>query len=262
MRRRLTHFFSDRYVQKVEGNALLYWMYRLAYPFAVLLNRLSLRPNHITTLSLICAIFAAYRLATVSGWAGFCTLWGLAVLLDFCDGTVARMTDRVSSTAFRYDTMSDLLKIALLMLGTGIRYQDQSVWGAALLTTFLITASYVLSRERSLLARLHDLNTDGREDAAPAGSPADAVEDPFGNRAPIIRWIARRERLLNTARSTLSVLAAIRGVVLTYHGHTFLVFLILPFGAEAVLAALFYVMLLSLLAVRANIAGLIAMRRI
>lgn len=124
--------FSDEFVH-ADVNIVQLVMYRSAYPFAVFLKNLRLSPNLITTLSLIFSILAFAALAFDEGWAWFSVFWGMAVLLDFCDGTVARMTNKLSKQAFRYDHMSDLFKIFLLFLGAGFRYDTGLVWAVAAL---------------------------------------------------------------------------------------------------------------------------------
>ena len=128
--------FSGRYIQ-AEVNIVQLVMYRFAYPFAVLLNRLGMSANLITTLSLVCSLLAFSALAFDDGWRWFTIFWGTSVLLDFCDGTVARMSDSVSKSAFRYDHMSDLIKISLVIMGAAVRYDDLVIWLLAFAASFL-----------------------------------------------------------------------------------------------------------------------------
>ena len=105
MKKIINRIFSEKYVTP-GANVIQLLMYRIAYPFAVLLNKLHLSPNQITTQSLVFSILAFIALIYDEGWVWFSIFWGVSLLLDFCDGTVARMANKVSKTAFRYDHMS------------------------------------------------------------------------------------------------------------------------------------------------------------
>lgn len=108
----LSRVFSDRYVNEaaIGSNLLLLAMYRFAYPFSVLLIGLRLSPNFITTLSLLCALLAALALALAEGTVIFAAFWGLTVLLDFCDGTVARMFGLYQGI-WRFASLPDLQRL-------------------------------------------------------------------------------------------------------------------------------------------------------
>ena len=56
--------FSDKYANHTAlgDNLILLLMYRFAFPFSCILNRLQFSPNQITTISTLLAIFAAISL--------------------------------------------------------------------------------------------------------------------------------------------------------------------------------------------------------
>lgn len=213
-----SRFFSRQYAGQVDGNPLLVLMYRLAFPFAVLLSALRLSPNQITTLSLLSAAVSAGALAF--GMDGtFLAFWGAAVLLDFCDGTVARMTGKVRTTAFRYDHSSDLIKIFLVILGAGYRYDAPSIWGLCLATSFAFMFYMVIN---------HDLgSTRQRLGGAAGGLVSSRAAVPHGEPA--------------------SISQALRSVLLTINGHTLLVFFLLPLGEAEAMVGLAYFLALSVL---------------
>lgn len=197
----LSRFFSDRYAnyEAIGNNLLLLLMYRFAYPFAVVLSAIRLGPNQITTLSVLFSLAAALCLAMDDGWLWFCAFWGFALLMDFCDGTVARMTDSVRKIAFRYDHSSDLLKVFLIILAAGIRYDSPAVWPLSLSAIFFFMFFMVLN---------HDLGSVRRRSAVPA------THDELHSHSGIL------------ARAGKALYAAL----LTINGHTLLVFFLLPFG--------------------------------
>lgn len=216
----LGRLFSDRYANHaaIGHNILLLAMYRLAYPFAVLLNAARLSPNQITVLSCLSAIGAAAALVLAADTWPFAVLWGVSLLLDFCDGTVARMSSRVSTNAFRFDHMSDLAKVSLVVVAAAARYQTLSMWivSSAAMFGFLYYAA--ISQE---------LKTVMVQSRATPDSPAGGG---FQGRLPPL------VRVIYTA-------------VATINGHTLLVFFALPLGPGAASMALMYLAAVSLFGV-------------
>jgi len=239
--------FSNKYVNHaaVVNNFILLAMYRFAYPFAVLLNRLHLSPNLITTFSLLFSILSFCALVFDQGWVLFSVFWSLTVLLDFCDGTVARMANKVSKSAFRYDHMSDLVKISLVIMGVAVRYDDLVIWLLAFAASFLFMYSDALNRELHFAARLQ--KPIGNED-----TPAAAVR--LRNRYRVIAWAVRYDFLINAYNS-------LQAILLTINGHTLLLFFIFPFGPEISILGFMYLIFIELWAVKSRLVPLIAMRR-
>jgi phosphatidylglycerophosphate synthase len=239
--------FSDKYVNHaaVVDNYLLLLMYRFAYPFAAGLNRLHLSPNVITALSLLFSLFSFLALSFDKGWILFTTFWGLTVLLDFCDGTVARMANKVSKSAFRFDHMSDLIKISLVIMGVAIRYNDLLIWMLAFAASFLFMYSDALNRELNFATKLQKPVVGG-------DAPAAAVR--LRNRYRIIAWAVRYEHLLKGYKNLQTIL-------LTINGHTLLLFFIFPFGPEISILGFVYLIFIELWAVKSRLLPLIAMRR-
>ena len=103
----LDRWFSEKYINKeaVAGNPILLLMYRAAYSPSLLLNAVGLSPNQITVLSIAFSVLAAVALGSSADALYFIVFWCLSVLFDFCDGTVARMSNRISRVAFQFDHM-------------------------------------------------------------------------------------------------------------------------------------------------------------
>ena len=259
MRKMIDRIFSDKYVnhEAVVGNTVLLLMYRFAYPFAVLLCKLRWSPNQITTQSLGFSILAFIALIYDEGWVWFSVCWGMTVLLDFCDGTVARMTDSVSKQAFRYDHMSDLFKIFLLFLGTGIRYESNLVWMVSSSVLFIFMYYTLLNHEIRHVKRLLEKNgpvSESNGDAAISPVEQVAVQKRIRDRYPIVAWVAKHDLLFDVVKKIGVPLA-------TINGHTLLLFFLLPMGPEISVGVFIYFGLMALVAVRAHIARLFALPR-
>jgi phosphatidylglycerophosphate synthase len=103
------------------------WLVR---PFA----RTSLRPNHITTLSLALGMGAGLLFARgearAAGWGA--ALFMLARFVDHADGELARLTGRTSRTGYYYDYVAGALSSVALFAGIGVGYADGPLGGWAL----------------------------------------------------------------------------------------------------------------------------------
>lgn len=231
--------FSEQYVNRgaIGGNMLLYAMYRFAYPFAYVLNCVGISPDAITTLSILSAIMAFVVLASGAAYGWFVLLWSLTILLDFCDGTVARMSGRIATRMFRFDHMSDMVKIGLVVLGTAIRFGETPLWVLGLSFVFLYLYSEIVHHD------LKHISERARAAAAVTDAPSSEGPAPRGglrDRNPAVRFLADRLPWL------YKLLWQIYIAVTTFNGHTLLVFLLLPFGGAVTYAALSYLILLSL----------------
>lgn len=248
----LDRIFTDKYAnhEAIGDNFILLGMYRFFSPFAVLLHRMRFTPDQITTGSLLMTMLAFVALAFDKGWVLFSILWWLAVLLDFCDGTVARMGNSVSKKAFRYDHMSDLFKIFLLFLGTAIRYDDYMVWLMSMMVLFSFMYFNLLNQ---ILADIY------RRTGAQRGKPAASgnMETPTlrnRERYRIIAWIVQFPRLYHCLRGLYSAL-------ITITGHSLLLFFLLPHGKMNVIWLFSYLIAVSLYGIASRIRILLSLAR-
>ncbi len=251
----IDRIFTDKYANHaaIGDNYLLMLMYRFASPFAVFLNRLGMTPNWITTLSVIFAVLAFTQLIVSDSWLSFCVCWTIAILLDFCDGTVARLSNRVSKNSFRYDQMSDLFKISLVILGVALRYGSTWIWVLALSTVFFFLYNILLYRElwfatknygRHVVVGNVDTNNDRTQ------PPQTRLRDQFR----IAGWLVQRGKLLKVMK-TLYV------ILFTTNGHTLLVFYMFPLGEQYASMALLYLILLTMIGIQIQIRALIKIPR-
>lgn len=250
----LKSFFSEQYINHnaVKDNILLLWMYRLAYPFSIALKNVGFSPNQITSLSILFSVITFCALVLNMSW-GYCAFfWGLATLLDFCDGTVARMTNKVSEMAFRYDHMSDLFKICLLIFGVGIRYQNIYVWEMVFASSFFFLYADLLSYQL-------DTALDARLNQKLKFQPNLSVENVqpirLRERSKVAAYIVKREKLL-------SVLVNTHSALFTVHGHTLLLFIFVGVNYKLALIALAYFSLLNIRRIKINITQLIQLPKL
>jgi phosphatidylglycerophosphate synthase len=164
---------------------------------------MGLSPNRITSASLLLAVLSAISLANQSP-ALFTILWALSVVLDYTDGQVARMTGVFST--FRFDHYSDVAKMGLVLVATGIYFSESEIW---VIVSLALAAFYSYSLMNDALSRLRFDNS-GR---AEPKSPPEALS--FIKPA----WLRR-------------VVGALHILILSVNGHTLLLFLIIPFSIE------------------------------
>ena len=229
----LARVFSDRYANHgaIGHNLLLLAMYRFAFPFAHTFNVLGLTPNQLTAFSCVTALAAAASLVLHSAAWLFIVLWGLSVLFDFCDGTVARMSGRVSSNAFRFDHMSDLAKVSLVIIAAGWRYQETAVWLCACVALFAFLYYSVINQELKAARLLLSVTPSSDEGPSTYG---------FQSRLPV-------------------VLRVVYAALATVNGHTLLVLLALPFGRIPAAFTLLYLTSVTLFGVLIRVRMLLSL---
>ena len=128
--------FSNK--NAIGENSIQKLLYILGYFFALIAKLFGLTPNGLTLISFLCALLAFASLV-ISNLYSFVTFWFVAYILDYADGTLARMTNSKGKTALRYDHFSDLLKILLIFLGFALYYDNQIIW----ILTFGATSLYL-----------------------------------------------------------------------------------------------------------------------
>lgn len=218
----------------VVGNVMLLLMYRFAYPFAVLLNKLGLSPNQITSCSLGFSIAAFLSLVFDEGWGLFAIFWAGSVLFDFCDGTVARMTNRVSKSAFRYDHMSDIFKINLVIFGVGIRNDVALYWVLCCIFMFCYTYSELVDHDlNTALARTGKKNSSGQTEIQP--ERREQRQDKSGFAGLLKKKFPLGIRIFNNLYT----------MIIGFNGHTLLVFFALPLGGRVTVTALLYLIFIT-----------------
>lgn len=187
-------------------------LYVLAFPIVLVSLRLGLSANSLTYSSLVIGLAAAGFLAFGQGVA-FAILFFLSLLLDFADGSVARMTETVTTSQFDLDGFSGRLVITATFIGGGIFYSNNLIW----VLFFLAGVSYLAYSDFNIQV------TAGRLLSSNDSRPLAGVEQRIRS------WggLARLARLVWNS-------------VFTVHGHTLLVLLFLPIGVPWALVTLSY----------------------
>lgn len=232
----IDRIFSDKYAnhKTVGENTLLLMMYRFAYPFALVLNKLRLSPNQITTLSTFSAILAASFLMLGCYKAWFLVFWSVSILLDFCDGTIARMSKNISKTAFRYDHMSDIFKIFIIMLAAGVHYDNFLMWISSMVASFFFMYYMLLNHELGNATKLLKRTVNESEEQK--------IESTAIPRKHIFKFV----RTLIPNDFILSFLRGVYIALTTINGHTLLLFLIVSFSLEWAIFSFIYLITLSI----------------
>ena len=220
---------SLRYAKKenYNNNPILYLMYGLSYPLSFLLNYFGISPNKITTLSMIFSLLAAVALIEIS-YLSFGIFWFVAILLDFCDGTVARMTDNFSNRAFDYDHMSDLFKMALIFLSISIYHSSELIWVLSFSSLFLLLYYTIIN---------HDLTHFNKNKIVNYGS------------------LDRSSGLINKAKKFINnnrLFKFFFSLFMTIDGHTLFIFFLMPINKVFALVVLSYLIFILLVHVLRN----------
>jgi phosphatidylglycerophosphate synthase len=131
------------FTKSSEINFLMLLISYLAYPLTLVLVMLKIKPNSITCISLLLAICASYQFI-LGNFKYFFIFWILSLLLDFCDGQVARISKLVNKTAFNFDLLSDILKFFIIILSSAIYYNTEKYWIISFFFIFLFLFYQVL----------------------------------------------------------------------------------------------------------------------
>ena len=119
-----------------KENMALYGMYLLCLPAAIALRRLKVSPNQITLLSLLLAAMS-FSFLLHEKRILFVVAWLCSILLDLCDGMVARLSKKISQHKIDVDQLADLLKIISLIAVSQLVWESTTV--AVLSCVFLGT---------------------------------------------------------------------------------------------------------------------------
>lgn len=143
-----------------EINFLILIISYSVYPLTFILVKLKVKPNLITFISLLLAIFASFQFI-FGNFKYFTIFWISSLALDFCDGQVARISKSINKTFFNFDLLSDLLKIFLIILSSAIYYNIEIYWVIScsfiflfLFNEVLVTYSIHLKKKKSFFQTL------------------------------------------------------------------------------------------------------------
>ena len=115
-------------VPSSKSDAPVSWfLYQISLPLARLLWKFNFSANLVSFLSLISAFVAATLLVTGQALFLFCIFWILSIILDFCDGMVARLSNSSNKSSFDLDHFLDLVKFSFITLALGIYWNSNSI---------------------------------------------------------------------------------------------------------------------------------------
>ena len=148
--------FSQR-LKYLNQSALLYnpiseVIYVLAYPLVLLFKACKITPNVVSILSLFLTILAFISLC-FNNLPAYILLWFFAYLLDYADGTLARMTNNVGKSALRVDHICDIVKITLLLLGFGLFFNTTAIWILSFLSSSTFLFYTILNHDIKFLSK-------------------------------------------------------------------------------------------------------------
>lgn len=195
-------------IPATRNNPIQKILYICGYYVALLFKQIGVTPNQLTFLSLLFAIASAFLLFYES-FIGFVFFWGGSHILDYADGTLARMTKNVRKTSLRLDHTSDLLKFIIVNCGIGLFYDSSSIWTMIFLSTTGFLFYTIINHELSEI--INNLTTPNRPSLLDKSN----------------RFIAN-----------------VITVFFTINGHTFLVLFFIPVSEEIAYLILSYLILL------------------
>jgi len=130
----------------LNQNPMVWILYRVSYPLAHLFWRLNFKANTVSALSVVTALAAALFLVVSQNLVLFALAWILSIVLDFCDGMVARMSCTANTSAFKLDHFLDLVKFSLITVAVGLYWDTNEITLILLLSTQSIFIFLVLNQ--------------------------------------------------------------------------------------------------------------------
>lgn len=253
MPNKIHNLFSSKYANgsAIDCNCLMLLLYKLTFPFSFVLHKFGISPNQTTFASLFFSLLAFLAISFSPSRNLFFWFWLMSIIFDFCDGTVARMSLRIGRTEFRCDHMSDLFKIALIILGIGLRYDQLTVWALVVSAVFVFIYRDLLSYQLDFARWKYSLVSDNLPLASLDKVPPLRLRARFKFAA----WIVNHENLLKIVKNFYNVF-------FTIHGHTLFIFLAAPFGLDYACYILLYFISLNLFGIFGNIFRLMKMQRL
>lgn len=196
-------------------------MYLIAYPIALLFAKIRIKPNLVTFFSFLFSTFAFASLCH-SRVMYFCIFWLIAYLLDFVDGTLARMTNQIRKKALRFDHHSDLIKIFLLFLGFGFYFDKKHVWVMCFISACLYLFYTILN---------HDLNYTKKLLKVTKSQNSNKIVSQNDNQST--------KKILPSVLIR-NIFAYFKGTFLIIHGHTLVIFFIIPLDEKFAFYTMIY----------------------
>ena len=97
-----------------KQNVISYLLFLISSPLVKIFAALMIKPNAVTAFGFVISLIAVLLLYFNIYLNVALFLWLLSIVLDHCDGALARFTNTVRKHKFRFDHFSDLLKVAFI----------------------------------------------------------------------------------------------------------------------------------------------------
>lgn len=126
----------NKIITPSANNNIIVWL--LSYfslPLSKLFNQLKITPNTLTFFSLTCIVLGCKELIN-GNFILFCSYLVISIILDICDGQVARMSGKVNKSNLDIDHITDIIKISLIFLSFGVLINTKFNWIIIFLTSF------------------------------------------------------------------------------------------------------------------------------
>jgi phosphatidylglycerophosphate synthase len=126
----------NKIITPTANNNIFVWL--LSYfslPLSKLFNQLRITPNTLTFFSFICIVLGCKELIN-GNFIFFCSYLIISIILDICDGQVARMSGNVNKSNLDIDHITDVIKISLIFLSFGILINTKFNWIIIFLSSF------------------------------------------------------------------------------------------------------------------------------
>ena len=221
----------------IQYNPLKALSYIAAYPLVIFFKYYKVTPNFVSFLSFLFAVAAFASLAYNILYA-YMLCWFCSYLLDFADGTLARMTLNVRKTSLRVDHYSDILKFIILFLGYSLYFDS-----------VLLEVLCFLSASSYLFYTL--LNHDAKYIQKPLKVKV-VVEKPISISAFSLLSFLASVKLMVKSNSYLSRLVLILLTTFTtLDGHIMIIFFLIPINSNlAAVLLIYFIVLASLQSIR------------
>ena len=226
MKRSCNRYANNAAIEAIPALAPIYC---LAYPIARLAKLVGLSPNQLTFLSLTAGALAA--LALWSHNLGlFTVLWLISFLVDFADGTLARMNGKESHSELDWDHLSDLLKFGLILTGLGLHFDSELVWPLVAISILFFFYYSLVNENVGNLKRKAKLTVSSPESRTTRGPGSRIGRAPSRRAKSLQRFWVRSVELSRILAITL----------LSIHAHTSIIFLFAPLSESLAVTLLTY----------------------
>ena len=126
-----------------NNNLIIWILSKLALPISKIFIKFKFSPNFISVLSFILMIISCFFIIE-ENFMMFLLTFISSIILDFCDGQVARISNKINQSKFNLDHFFDIIKISFIYLSFGILLNQFYSWLFIFLSYFLFSFNIYL----------------------------------------------------------------------------------------------------------------------